>query len=83
MAVMTRASLGHTGRPLVVDPLVTLSYGLLCAAGVVRVFGLSGLGMNYLAVIAISALCWTTALALFVAIYGPILCSARLDGKPG
>jgi uncharacterized protein involved in response to NO len=83
LAVMTRASLGHTGRPLVVDPLVTLSYVLLSAAGVVRVFGLSGLGMNYLAVIAISALCWTAALALFVAIYGPILCSARLDGKPG
>jgi uncharacterized protein involved in response to NO len=83
MAVMTRASLGHTGRPLVVDPLITLAYALLSAAAVIRVFGLGALGMNYLAVIAISALCWTTALALFLAVYVPILVGPRADGRPG
>jgi uncharacterized protein involved in response to NO len=83
MAVVTRASLGHTGRPLVVDPLVTLAYAMLCAAAIVRVFGLGAFGMNYLAVIVISALCWTTALALFLAVYLPILTGPRIDGRPG
>jgi uncharacterized protein involved in response to NO len=83
VAVMTRASLGHTGRSLVVDPLITLAYLLLTAAAVIRVFGLSGFGLNYPSVIVLAALCWTVAFALFVAIYAPILWRPRIDGKPG
>lgn len=83
VAVMTRASLGHTGRPLVVDPLITLAYLLLTGAAVIRVFGLSGFGLNYPSVIVLAALCWTAAFALFVAIYAPILWRPRIDGKPG
>lgn len=83
VAVMTRASLGHTGRPLVVDPLITLAYLLLTAAAAIRVFGLSGLGLSYPAVIVLAALCWTVAFALFVTIYAPILWRPRIDGKPG
>jgi uncharacterized protein involved in response to NO len=83
LAVMTRAALGHTGRPLVVDPLIALAYGLLGAAAIIRVFGLGGFAMNYLAVVTISALCWTTALALFLVVYVPILLGPRVDGRPG
>lgn len=83
MAVMTRASLGHTGRALVVGPMITLAYLLLTAAAVVRVFGLYGFGLSYAAVIIWSALLWTTAFAIFVAVYAPILWMPRVDGKPG
>jgi len=83
LGVMTRASLGHTGRPLIVDPLITLAYLLLTAAAVVRVFGLSALGLNYPVVIIWSALFWTIAFALFVVLYAPILCGPRADGKAG
>jgi uncharacterized protein involved in response to NO len=83
MAVMTRASLGHTGRALVVDPAMGLGYLLLLAAGLVRVFGLGVLGLPYPFVIVISACCWTAAFGIFLVIYVPILCSARADGKPG
>lgn len=83
MAVMTRASLGHTGRALVVDPSMALAYGLLLMAGLVRVFGLSVLGLPYSFIIVISASCWTAAFALFLAIYAPILWLPRVDGKPG
>jgi uncharacterized protein involved in response to NO len=83
VGVMTRASLGHTGRPLIVDPLITLAYLLLTGAAVIRVFGLAGLGLNYPSVIALAALCWTVAFALFVAVYAPILWRPRVDGKPG
>ena len=83
MAVMTRAALGHTGRPLVVDPLITLAYLLLTAAAIVRVFGLAEFRLSYPVVIAWSALFWTTAFALYVVVYAPILWSARADGKAG
>ncbi|MGO9594185.1 MAG: NnrS family protein [Steroidobacteraceae bacterium] len=83
MAVMTRASLGHTGRPLAVDPLITVAYLLLSAAAAIRVFGLSPLRLNYPVVIVWSALFWTMAFAIFVGVYSPILWGPRVDGKPG
>lgn len=83
LGVMTRASLGHTGRALVVDRLIALAYALLTAAAVVRVFGLSGLGLSYPAVIIFSSLFWTAAFAIFVAVYAPILWMPRADGKAG
>ncbi len=82
-AVMTRASLGHTGRPLIVHPLITVAYLLLTAAAVVRVFGLSGFGLSFPWVVVWSALFWTTSFALFVGVYLPILWGPRADGKPG
>jgi len=83
LAVMTRAALGHTGRPLVVHPVTTASYLLLAGAALIRVFGLATLKVSYPLVIAAAALFWTAAFLLFVAVYAPILCGPRVDGKPG
>ena len=83
LAVMTRASLGHTGRKLIVDPLITLAYLLLTAAALMRVFGPSVPGLNYAVVVMWSALFWTVAFALFLTVYAPILCGPRADGKAG
>jgi uncharacterized protein involved in response to NO len=83
LAVMTRASLGHTGRPLKVDPLIATAYGLLTGAAAVRAFGLSLLGLPYPLVIVIAAILWTAAFILFLAVYAPILTRPRVDGKPG
>jgi len=83
LAVMTRATLGHTGRPLVVSPAIAVAYLLLAAAAIVRVFGLLWWRHNYPAVIVVSGLLWTGAFALFVAVYAPMLWSPRADGKAG
>lgn len=83
LAVMTRASLGHTGRPLVADPIVALAYLLLTAAAFVRVFGLAVLRIDYPDVILVAAFLWTAAFALFTWVYAPVLLSPRVDGKPG
>jgi uncharacterized protein involved in response to NO len=83
LAVMTRASLGHTGRALKVDPVITLAYLLLTTAALVRVFGLGAFHLNYAVVILWSALFWTVAFALFVVVYAPILWGPRADGKVG
>lgn len=82
-AVMTRAALGHTGRPLVLHPLITVAYVLLTAAALTRVFGLSLSGLSYPAVILWAAFFWTTAFALFVGVYTPILWGPRADDKAG
>ncbi len=83
MAVMTRASLGHTGRPLVVTRPTVYAYGLLTAAAVVRVLGPAWLTLPYVAIIALAAVLWTGAFALFLWVYAPILAEPRADGKPG
>lgn len=83
VAVMTRASLGHSGRPLEAHPLTTLAYLLLSAAAIVRVFGLAWMGLVYPQVIVLSALLWTVTFALFLGIYAPILWGPRADGRPG
>jgi uncharacterized protein involved in response to NO len=83
LAVMTRASLGHTGRPLNVDPLIATAYGLLTVAAAVRVFGLTLLRIQYPYIIAIAAAFWAAAFILFLVVYAPILTRPRVDGKPG
>jgi len=82
LGVMSRAALGHTGRPLVVAPLTAAAYGLLLLATLTRVFGVAA-SIDYVLVVLISATLWTGAFALFLFIYAPILWSGRADGKPG
>lgn len=83
LAVITRASLGHTGRPLLVSRSTVCAYALLTAAAAVRVFGPVSLAVSYRAIILIAASLWTAAFALFLAGYAPILLAPRADGKPG
>ena len=83
VAVMTRASLGHTGRPLVISRPTACAYGLLAAAALVRVFGPAGLALPYPDVILIAASLWTAAFAIFLIVYAPILLSRRADGRAG
>jgi len=83
LAVMTRASLGHTGRALIVNPTIVLAYVLLTAATLVRVLGPGTSFLSYPQVITLAAVLWTVAFALFLFVYVPILVSPRADGKPG
>lgn len=80
LSMMSRVSLGHTGRVLKAAPLTTLSLVLMLLAAVVRVFLASELG---LLAYQISAVLWMLALLLFVFIYLPILIKPRPDGKSG
>lgn len=78
MAVMTRASLGHTGRPKHADPLTVAIYTLVNLGALVRVFGpATGLPMNV--VLGLAATAWGGAYLLFAAVYGPYLVRSGLD----
>lgn len=83
LAVMSRATLGHTGRPLKVAPAMTWSYFLLIAAVLVRVLGPVWLPLGYVASIQLAGGLWIAAWLIYAVIYTPILLRPRLDGKPG
>jgi uncharacterized protein involved in response to NO len=83
MAVMTRASLGHTGRPLRVSRLIVVAYALLIASVILRVFGASVLQLQYATTITTAGALWILAFLLYSGVYVPILTRPRADGKPG
>jgi uncharacterized protein involved in response to NO len=81
LAVMTRASLGHTGRLLAATPIDTLIYGLASLAAVARVA--AGLLPASLPLLLASGSLWLAAFALFLARYAPILTTPRADAGHG
>jgi uncharacterized protein involved in response to NO len=83
LAVMTRASLGHTGRPLALPRAIAYAYVLLTASTVLRVFGITLLPGHYLLAVSASGLAWVLCFGIFVAVYAPILIGPRADGKSG
>ena len=81
LGMMTRTARGHTGRPLVAGKIDTLAYVLVHAAAFMRVFVTLTLPMYHQTVVTIAALLWSTAFALFVIAFAPILVQVRADGK--
>ncbi|HTM82854.1 NnrS family protein [Asticcacaulis sp.] len=77
LAVMTRSTLGHTGRPLTADRGTLIIYILVNAAAVVRV-GAALMPQAYMSGLIISAALWMMAFAGFIRVYGPKLVTARL-----
>ncbi len=70
MAVMTRASLGHTGQPLVASPLTQAIYASLFLAAILRIAAAFDGG---LVLMHSSATAWMLAFGLFAISYGPRL----------
>ena len=72
LAIMTRATRGHTGRPRVADRATTAIYLLILGAALVRVC--APFHADWMtALLAVSASLWALAFAGFVAVYGPML----------
>jgi uncharacterized protein involved in response to NO len=83
LAVMTRASLGHTGRPLVVSPFIAAAYLVLAAATVVRLWAAPLQVLGYGSALTVAGALWCIAFSLYLLVYTPILIRPRVDGKPG
>jgi len=74
LAVMTRASLGHTGRPLQAGMGTQAIYALVLASALLRIVAaLTG----SLALIEYAGAVWIAGFALFVALYGPLLVTRK------
>lgn len=82
LGVMTRVSLGHTGRALTLPRGGTAIYALVTAGALLRVAGALGAG-PYTVVMITAGTAWAAAFALFALVYAPILCRPRVDGRPG
>ena len=83
LAVMTRASLGHTGRPLAVSRATTCAYLLLTAGVTARVFGGAVVLNHYTTTLTLAGSAWSLSFLLYLMVYAPILIGSRADGKPG
>jgi uncharacterized protein involved in response to NO len=80
LAVMSRASLGHTGRPLKAGPLTIAIYVLVTAAAILRVLApLAGTG--HMATIELSGAAWSGAFGLFALAYAPVWTLPRVTGS--
>ncbi len=78
LGIMTRAGLGHTGRPLRVAPEIAATYLLLSLAALVRVAGPFALPQFYNAVLTVAGVLWCIVFGVFAAVYWPILTTPRL-----
>jgi uncharacterized protein involved in response to NO len=72
LAVMTRATLGHAGRPLSADRWTTAIYLLVAAAAALRVAAPFS-AEAYLSLLWLSGLAWSAAFGLFAMHYGRML----------
>jgi uncharacterized protein involved in response to NO len=78
LAVMTRASLGHTGRPLSADSVTTTIYLLVTLAAALRVVApLWGDLYTWLGILTVSGAAWSGAFGLFAVSYFPVLTRPR------
>jgi uncharacterized protein involved in response to NO len=83
IGMITRTALGHTGRPLNAGKAELVMY-LLVQGGVAARFAaaIEAFGVRNAALV-VAATCWSAAFVLYVAIYGPYLLTARVDGREG
>lgn len=82
LGMMARVSLGHTGRPLAIGPLMVSAFALMLLSAVVRV-SVTWLPIPYLAGLHLSGTLWILAWLLFLVRYLPILSRPRADGLFG
>jgi len=83
LAMISRVSLGHTGRPLVTSKWMNIAFMATAASGIARVILPFLIADMLLMAYWVSILFWCSAFTLFVLFYAKMLLSARLDKRPG
>jgi uncharacterized protein involved in response to NO len=83
VAMVTRVTMGHSGRPLVMDGVAWACFlGVQLAAATRLAAELCG-GRAHLVLLAVAAAAWLATLAVWAARCLPIYLAPRADGKPG
>ncbi|WP_114766353.1 NnrS family protein [Vibrio rhodolitus] len=83
LAMIARVTMGHTGRAIYQGPNMALAFLSLLAAALVRSFGVAMFPAHMLVMIDISGALWALAFALFIAKFGYMLLTPRVDGHLG
>jgi len=79
LAVMTRATLGHTGRARTADRRTLAIYALVSFAAVIRILA-AFWGEGQGPWLGAAGGLWSAAFGLFLVVYGPMLAGPRADG---
>ncbi len=82
LSMISRVSLGHTGRMIQVGKVMTVAFVFIALSFLTRVFA-SFFYDNYAHVIWLSAVFWVLAYGIFVLRYSAVLFSSRIDGARG
>jgi uncharacterized protein involved in response to NO len=77
LAVMTRASLGHTGRPLSTGPVTKAIYSLITVAALLRILS-PFVGNRVDLALWLAGVSWSCAFGLFAVFYGLVLVRPRV-----
>jgi uncharacterized protein involved in response to NO len=79
LAVMTRATRGHTGYSIESPPSTMLIYGAILTAAFARIAA-PVFSSAYFELLCLAAFGWLVAFGGFIAAYGPMLLRARRTG---
>ena len=83
LAMISRVTLGHTGRPLKPHKLVSVAYTFILLSAAVRVVLPAWLPEMYNLSIGLAGVLWILAYAIYLIFYSSMLVSTRADGRPG
>ena len=79
MAIMSRASLGHSRRKLAAGRTLGIAYSLVSVAALARLFLPLAIPSNYIVSVVIAGGLWVVAFVMFAAIFIPVLTGPRID----
>jgi len=83
LAMISRVTMGHTGRAIYKGPKMWPAFALLLLSALVRSFGVGFLPGNLIFLMNITALFWTVSFIMFLYHFSPMLITPRVDGHPG
>jgi uncharacterized protein involved in response to NO len=81
LAIMSRAALGHTGRPLVIGGWTVAAYALISLGALVRVVTPLWFFEAYNQGMILAGGCWAGAFAIFTVVYWPVLTGPRISAR--
>ena len=83
LGMMTRVTLGHTGRVVATSQATSLAFVLINAAALARVLPPLLAPASYGTWLMVSGTLWMLGFGVFLWVYGPMLLRPRIDGRPG
>lgn len=83
IGMMTRTTLGHTGRALKGGRAEAAMYWLIQLGALARLLAAVGPAALAMPALLAAGLCWTLAFVLYAVVYAPYLWRARVDGREG
>ena len=83
LAMITRVTMGHTGRAIYKGPSMALAFSAIFVAALVRGLGVTFFPAYLFEMVNLSAGLWTLAFGLFIWKFGMMLLTPRVDGHPG